>query len=296
VWDRVPTAHGSPRRPPSRSTLACLALSALILAAATVDLIHTESRLPDVSAPPCERERPTCLNARLSEQVARLRAAEPLQDQYDSRAWVYAFAILAFAAVASAYELRRNTRTEWPRIFTNLGVLGVWLGIAAVVLLLATDGSSLAPPPGPTLLLPVGLLVAAAGGTLIGRAEGWAEQSQADGVRERVMQIGKLAIHVGTAGQAKRSRMEELAGWLTLASLALTGLTCLLALVFVLGQPGCEADASPPTDSVAAVAAVAGMTAGVGVLVLRRWVPALISLVGCPVAVVIVLASTCAFY
>jgi hypothetical protein len=145
------------------------------------------------------------------------------------------------------------------------------------------------------------MLVAAAAGTLIGHTEGWAEESQGDGVRERVMQIGKLAIHIGTAGQAKRSPLEQLAGWLTLAALGLTGLTCVLALVFVLGQPGCDTDASPPTwtepiDSVAAVAAVAGMAAGVGALVLRRWAPALISLAGCPVALVVVLASTCAFY
>jgi hypothetical protein len=286
---------------PSRPVLVCLVLCGLILAAATVDLFHTESRLPDVSTPPCEQENPSCRNAKLSEQLARDRAAEPLQDQYDSRAWLYAFAILAIAAVATVYALRSRPRTGWPQVFNNLGVTGVWVGIAAIVLLLATDSSSLAPPPGPTLMLPVLLLVAAVAGTLIGREEGWAEQSQADGVRDRVLRIGKLAIHVGTAGQARRSRLEELARLFSTLTLALTGITCLLGLIFVLAQPECQANGSPPgwtspIDSVTAVTAIGGMAAGVGALLLRRWIVAAVSLVVCPAALILVLASTCAFY
>ena len=61
------------------------------------------------------------------------------------------------------------------------GVIGVWLGIGAIVLLLLTDGNSVEPPPGPMLMLPVVLLVAAAAGTLIGRSEGWAEQGHRTG-------------------------------------------------------------------------------------------------------------------
>jgi hypothetical protein len=284
---------------PSRPLLTCLVLCGLVLVAATADLIHTESRLPDVSPPACDPDTPTCTNAQLSEQLARDRAADPLQDQYDSRAWLYAFAILAIGALATAYALRSRPRTQWLQVFTNLGVAGVWLGIAAVVLLLATDGSSLAPPPAPTLLIPVALLVAAVTGTLIGRSEEWAEPT--DGVREMVMQAGKLAIHIGTVGQAKRSRLERLAGLLTLAAFALTALTCLLALLSALGQPDCGGDGTTPgwadpVDALTAVTAIGGMAAGIGALLLRRWVAALISLVVCPVALLLVLASTCAFY
>jgi hypothetical protein len=287
-------------RVPSNATLICLALCALILGFATADLVHTESRLPDDSAA-CEPNNTACFNARLSEQHARDRAAEPLQDQYDSRAWVYCFSILAIVALTIAYELRSTPRTQWLRIFTNLGVIGVWLGIGVIVLLLATDGNAVAPPPGPALMIPVMLLVAAACGTLVGRSEGWAEQGQVDGVKELFVQAGKLAIHIGTAGQVRRSRMEELAGWLSLITLGLTALTCLFAIVFVLAQPGCDASASPPDwtnpiDSVAAVTAIGAMAAAVGVLLLRRWIVALIGLVLCPVAVLFVLASTCAFY
>ena len=111
--------------------------------------------------------------------------------------------------------MRVNPETEWLRIFTNLGVIGVWLGIAVIVVLVTTDGNAVdASGRRRSLMLPVVLLVAAAAGTLIGRSEGWAERSQADELRERVLHLGKLAIHIGTAGQAKRSRMEELARWL----------------------------------------------------------------------------------
>jgi hypothetical protein len=200
-----------------------------------------------------------------------------------------------------AYRLRTTRRREWLRIFTNVGVAGVWLGIGAVVLLLVTDGSSVAPPPAPLLMVPVILLVAAAAGSLMGRSEGWAVPAQANGVREVFVEAGRVAIDIGTAGRVRRSRMEELAGLLSLATLSLTALTCLFALVFVLAQPGCDASASPPdwtnpVDSVAAVTAIAAMAAAVGALLLRRWVVALVGLTICPVAVLFVLASTCAFY
>jgi hypothetical protein len=237
----------------------------------------------------------------LSEQLARDRAGDPLQDQYNSRAWLYSSAILAVVAVATAWGLRSRPRTEWLHVFTNLGVIGVWLGIAAVLLLLETDGSSLAPPAAPTLLIPVALLGAAAVGTLVGRSEGWSERGQADGVRDLVMQSGRLAIHVGTAGRLKRSRLDRLARWLTTGALGLTALTCVLVLVSVLGKPDCAAQETTPgwadpLDALAAVTAIGGMAAGIGALVLRRWLASLISLVGCPVALLLVLASTCAFY
>ena len=74
----------------------------------------------------------------------------------------------------------------------------------------------------------------------------------------------------------------------------------LLALSFVLAQPDCQSNGSPPTwtdpiDSVAAVSAIGAMAAGLGALILRRWIAALISLAVCPVALLLVLASTCVF-
>lgn len=263
-------------RVPSTPTIVGLGLCAAILVFATADLLHTESRLPGA-------------------------AAEALQDRYDTRAWVYAFGILAIVTLMVAYRLRTTARREWPRTFTNLGAAGVWLGIGAVAVLLATDESSVAPPPAPLLMIPVMLLGAAAAGTLMGRSEGWGAQGQADGMKEIFLQAGKFAFDVGTAGQVRRSRMEELAAWLSLATLSLTALTCLFALVFVLAQPGCDASASPPgwtnpIVSIAAVTAICGMAAAVGALVLRRWVAALVGVVICPAAVLFMLASACVFY
>lgn len=285
---------------PSTPTLVCLALCALIAGFAAADLVHTDSRLPDVTTECGEGDAP-CRNARLDEQLARDRAAEPRQDQYDSRAWLYAFGILALTTLTVAYRLRSRPRREWLLIFTNLGVTGVWLGIGAVVVLLATDGGSIAPPPGPMLMIPVVLLMAATTGTLMGRSEGWAEQGRADGVRNLFLQFGTMAVDVGTVGQIRRSRMQQLAEWLSLVTVGLTALTCALALLFILAQPGCDASASPPDwtnpiDAVAAITAIGGMAAAVGTLLLRRWMVALIGLVLCPLAVLFVLASTCAFY
>ena len=285
---------------PSKPIAVCLVACGLILIVAAIDLAHTESRVPDFPSRDCLPDQASCFNAQLSEGVARERAADPLQREFDSRAWLYAFSILAIAAVATAWSMRTNPRTEWLRIFTNLGVIGVWLGIGVIAVLVTTDGDEVAPSAAPMLMLPVVLLVAAAAGTLIGRSEGWAVQNQSDELKERVFQVGKLAIHVGTAGQAKRSRIEELARWLANAALGLTALTCALAIVFVLAQPGCSGGGGPPhwtdpIDAVTAVAAIAGMAAGIGALILRRWIAALISLVGCPVALLLVLVSTCTF-
>jgi hypothetical protein len=300
VRERLKALTGPRPCLPSQATLACLALCALILGFASADLVHTESRLPDVGAA-CRPSDAACRNASLSEQLARDRATEPLQDQFNSRAWVYSFAILAIVALTVAYRLRSSPRNEWIRIFTNLGVTGVWLGIGAVILLLVTDSSSMAPPLAPTLMIPVVLVVVAAAGTLFGRSEGWPEQTSGNGIREMLVQAGKRAVDIGTAGQVRRSRMEELAAWLSLITIGLTALTCLFAFVFVLAQPGCDASASPPDwtnpiDSIAAVTAIGAMAAAVGALLLRRWIAALAGLVVCPVAVLFVLASTCAFY
>src|SRR5262245_57417983 len=95
----TPAAFGSRWRLPSRYTLWCVGICVLILVVAAVDLAHTESRLPDFPSRGCRPSDASCFNAQLSEGVARDRAADPLQRQYDSRAWLYAFAILATITV-----------------------------------------------------------------------------------------------------------------------------------------------------------------------------------------------------
>jgi hypothetical protein len=277
----------------SRPTLACIGLCALILAVAVIDYAHVQSEVPDIER--CLRSEDTCF-------LTRLQKAEHLEAQYNSRAWVYTFGMLACAGVATAYALRSRPRREWLRIYTNLGVIGVWVVIALIVVLLLTSDAAVSIRAGPALTIPVVLLVIAAAGTLLGRSAGWAEESPAEGVRATAAGLGKLAVHVGTGGAAKRSRIESLGRWFAYAALGLTALAGVLTLIFAQAQPACGgAESSPPQwadpiDSVAAVAGVVAIAAGIGALVLRKWIAALISLVVNPIAFLFLLASTCAFY
>jgi hypothetical protein len=302
VRELAPASNGSRWRAPSRQTLACLAVCVLIGAIATIDYAHIESRLPDFERVDCVPTDADCFTTNLQQEIARQREAEPLQNQYSSRAWFYAGAILATVAVAVAYSLKSRARGEWLQVFTNVGVAGVWAGIAVIVLLVVASEASIRIRAAPALTIPVVLLAGAAIGTLIGRSEGWAEENPVDRVRERVISLGRLAIHVGTAGAARRSRLEQLGSWTSFAAIALTVVTALLAVAFVLPQPECPyADESPPgwtnpIDSAAAVTGVLAIAAGITALVLRRWIAALISLVANPIALLAILASTCAFY
>jgi hypothetical protein len=256
---------------PSRPTLACLGLCAAIVVAAGVDLAHTESQLPAAPSGDCEARQASCFNAELERRLERESAAEPLQDDYDTRCWLYAVAIVAIAAAATAISLRSHPRSKWTRIFSNLGLIGVWVGIGAVALLVATDDSSISPRAGPLLAIPIALLGGAAAGTLIAREEGWPEES---------------GSRLGT--------------WFSAASLALTGLTVLLTVAFVASKGDCGGGSSQqiwtdPIDLAATLAAVLGMVAAMAALVQRRWIVPLIALVANPVALLLIVASTCAF-
>ena len=110
--ERVPAPDGSRWRAPSRPTLACVAVCGLIVLAGAIDYANTESKLPDVAARECDPANLECFNASREEQIARNRAAEPLEDQFNSRAWLYAFAILAVCALAVANSLRVRPRTR----------------------------------------------------------------------------------------------------------------------------------------------------------------------------------------
>ena len=284
---------------PARPVLAALVLCGLIVVAAGADLAHTNARLPDAPSLNCESKAASCFNQELRGRLARQRAAEPKQSQYDTRAWLYCFALLAAAAIATAYSLRTRPRTGWPQIFTNLGVVGAWSAIGVTALLVLTSDAAVTLPAAPVYTVPVALLTAAAVGTLMSRSEGWADESQTVGAGH-AGELLKLALHIGTAGALKRARLERLADWFALAALAFTAVTGLLAVAFVLSQPSCQANGTPPDwsdpiDAVTAVTAVTAIAAGVGGLVLRRWVPAVVALIVNPVAVFLILASTCAF-
>jgi hypothetical protein len=118
-------------------------------------------------------------------------------------------------------------------------------------------------------------------------------------VRGGATAVGKRAIDIGTGGAARRAQYDKLARWLTLATLALTGLTIALGIAFVIAQPGCDSEVNPGdwTDtvgSISAFSAIAAIASGIGALLLRRWVPALIALVVNPVVGLAMIISTCA--
>jgi hypothetical protein len=154
------------------------------------------------------------------------------------------------------------------------------------------------------------MLAAAAVGTVVGRSQGWAETDPLSEARHGVTTLGKRAL----GGIGSRSpdvlgqpvsgpRREAAARWFTIAALSLTGATVVLALIFMGPQPACggsETSGAPAwTDTLGAAAgvtAIGGIAAGIAALLLRRWVVAMISLFTNPVAVGLMVASTCAFY
>jgi hypothetical protein len=283
----------------SRPTLACIGLCAAVLVFASADLAHTASRVPEIPsyAPRCAKADRECFGQGFRARSASVRQRDRLQDQFDTRSWLYAFGIAGLVAVAVAYSLRSSRRTEWPRVFTNLGVIGVWWAIASTIVLLVTAGDRISVAAGPLSTVPVLLIAAAAVGAWLGRSEGWAHESQVDEVIRHASMLRSVVLHLGTRGASSRSKLEGLARWFSIAALALTGATVVLAVAFSLPQPGCGGGGTPvwtdPVGAAAAVAAVAAVAAGVGALVLRHWVPALFSLVVCPAAFLVMILSTC---
>ena len=186
-------------------------------------------------------------------------------------------------------------------MFTNVGVAGVWAGIAVIVLLVVAGEASIrirAAPAGHSGL--VVLLGGAAIGTLIGRSEGW-----------RVEVASTESGSASSASASRRSRRQEArlgapgssrpGWWMSLAAIGLTVVTAVLAVAFVLPQPGAVRRRAPPNWTTPSTwpppspgcSRSRGRDHGPG---LRRWIAALISLVTNPIALLAILASTCAFY
>jgi hypothetical protein len=286
----------------SRPTLACVVFCAAVVAIAAVDLANTRDRVPPLPAADCGADV-DCNEVRNAEIEERRLEAERLEQQLGARSWLYASAIIAVIALATALSLRSRPRQRWPRLFTNLGMIGVWSGILAVVLLVVGDTESPVSIRAAPLFAPaVAMLAAAALGTVVGRAEHWDRDPGLVGdVRGGATAVGKRAIDIGTGGAVARAQLDKLARWLTMGSLAMTGVTAALAIAFVDAQPGCDgAEIAPEwtetVASISALTAIAAIAAGIGALLLRRWVPALIVLVANPVVGLLMLASTCAFY
>jgi hypothetical protein len=280
----------------SRPTLACLAVCAVVLGVAAVDFAHVQTRVPPLPPADCGVDV-SCNDARNAEIADRRTESSRLEEQYESRAWLYSFAIIAAISVATAVALRTRRRKDWPRVFTNVGIAGAWSAIGATLIVLLTDGEVVALPSGAVYAPAVALIGAAAVGTVLGRAQDWSETDAAAEARAGAAAIGKRTVGGFFAG----SRKDAAARFFTAWAAGLTALTVILALVFIESQPGCPIpEEGPPawTDTLGAIVGISAMgaiAAGVGALLLRRWIPALATLVANPFAMLFLAASTCVF-
>ena len=285
----------------SRFTQACVAVCALVLLIAAADYAHVDGRVPPVPPADCGSSA-SCNEARNAQIDVRLELSTSLEEQFRSRAWLYAFVIAAAIAVATGVAMRTRRRPGWQRIFTNLGVAGVWSGIAVTVLLVINDGGTVALPAAPLYTPSALMIVAAAVGTVMGRREGWGDTDAVAEARAGATAMGKSVGKWALGPLLEGSRRDAAGRFFSNWAFAFTGATVFLALVFIPPQPACGGGGGEPPGWTDAVEAIAGITsigaiaAGIVALLLRRWLPALVSLVANPIALILMAASTCAFY
>jgi len=146
------------------------------------------------------------------------------------------------------------------------------------------------------------MIAAAAVGTVMGRREGWGDSDAVAEARAATSAVGKSVGKWALRPLLEESRRDAAAEFFTTWAFALSAATIALALIFITPQPACGGTGGEPPGWSDTVGAIAGITsigaiaAGIAALLLRRWVPALVSLVASPAALLFMAASTCAFY
>jgi hypothetical protein len=241
-----------------------IAVGAIV--AAAVDFGVTSAKvdpLPADCAPATDIACQDARNRRLSE---RGNEKQSLEDGYGTRAWLYALLVVAAGGVALTRFLPQPDR----RFFTSLGVAGVALGVVTALGLLLADRFTLAVPALPAFLPSLGLLIAAA--------------------------LGSLMRPAPEPEGAGRMRQVALAG-----GLGLTALTVVLAIVAAAPDSECGSGAGAPDWAETIYGAIflpvlAAFAFGLLALVVRRWVVALVCFTVNPVVVLFLAADMCAFY
>jgi hypothetical protein len=150
--------------------LIAVAVALAILAVAAVDFRSVVDDVPEVP-PGCESEgySSICEQQRQVAFEERLDRAFDLEDEFRSRAWLYAVAAFATILVAAAFSWARTAPGRRRELFTDLGVGGVvWLLGGFVLNILAGD-ELIELPQQPIFYPGVGLLVVAGIGTLATR-------------------------------------------------------------------------------------------------------------------------------
>lgn len=129
--------------------------------------------VPDTEA--CNNER----NAKFGPRLDSIRARER---EYDRRAWGYAAGVaLALGAAAALAAGRHPSRARLRRLFADVGVSGVVLGLLGAGILLVPRGDrAFSQPTGPVFFPAVALLVlAGVGGVTVRLTSQGAESSDA---------------------------------------------------------------------------------------------------------------------
>jgi hypothetical protein len=248
------------------------AVALVIVVIAAIDFRGVVSEVPDLPAPCagqtytsiCEQERSAAFEERLD------RAFE-LEDEFETRLWIYALAALGAVLAGAGVVLTRTAGERRRELFTDLGVAGVlWMLIGFALNLIASDGL-VDLPPQPVFYPGVALLVVAGVGTLATR------RPPPDAEREHIV-------------PRRFERAVLIAGG------ASAGLALLAAAVILVGREDpCAFGPDQWVDDLVGpglVLAGAGIVCGLVALTQRHWFAAVLMLGPAPFAMLVAGLST----
>lgn len=235
---------------PRRGLAWAVGAVAAIVAVGAIDYQLTVDRLPEIG--------PSATPAADDDDL--IERGE-IQDGYQARIFVYGLAVLGIVAALVVAALRAAPAARRRDLFADLGAAGVALGLAVAYLevrepnLLSDASSSLA-----LWMTPIAMVLTAAVGSLSGWLRGEGEGPEHAGSRGPFSSMPKVAI----------------------GALVLTFLTY---VAIALGHDGRQCGEPKPAGSDELIVAGAWLGIGAGVLGLvsllkRRWVVALISVLG----------------
>lgn len=255
-----------------RPLLIAAAVVALILVVAIVDFRAVVADVPAVP-PGCESEgfSSVCEQQRQVVFEERLDRAFELEDEFRSRAWLYALAAFVAILIAAAFAWARTAPDRRRELFTDLGVGGVvWL-LGGLVLNIVAGDEFIELPSQPIFYPGIGLLAVAGVGTLATRRPPEAEVAEP----RPAQRVGRGLLIAGYAFAAAA---------LAIAAVILAGI----------GDPCAFGVDQWVDDLVAPGLIVAGgaILCGLAALAQRHWIAALLMLGPGPFAVLIAAFST----
>jgi hypothetical protein len=260
-----------------------LAAATAILVISFADYLIADARITDVPVSDCDRTLPSCNDAVNAELEERITRAVELEGGLDDRSYAYMGALSLVALLFAVAAARAPTAAERLEGFRDLGTGTVGLLIAGALVLAVISGG-LIQFPARIVFVPalVGVLLAAVG-SLVNRSG--REEPRARGTGD-----------VGDAASSRAAALLQGRAPATIGFAAL-GLTVILAVAGASGAATCESAADPSSDTLLALAAVAGVVAivsGIALLAMRRWLGAL-ALVALPplIGIYTLLVSFC---